>query len=179
LWTHPGEDDADYLNGPHQAALDKLTSFYNYLNTLKPDLSLKPIIAKKIPIGDDSLIIEDKEKFISKVTYQLPDLGPYKCYYQYDKQNHEGLKSKDFKSYLEIGNLILYDKKNRQANILKIYLLYTGQDFLADHYRFFYINKNKIISIYNCWIGETEGYMKKTQTITVTSAGKIIIKNLK
>jgi hypothetical protein len=171
--------DPDQDDGPHEAAFYKLVLFYNHLNKLKPAFILKPSVIKKIPIGDDSLIIEDKGKFFNKVAYRLPNFGPYKCYYQYDIQNPNTLKSKDLKSYTEIGNLILFDQKTKQANILKIYTSYAGQDFLAEHHRFFYISKDKNISIYESRMGEMDGNMKKMQIITVTSEGKIIVKNLK
>jgi hypothetical protein len=178
-WNYPGEDDAAPLSNPHLAASYKLIFFYNHINTLKPTLLLQPTTIKKIAIGDDSLITEDKEKLNPKIAYQLPDFGPYKCYYQNDYRNHKGLKSKDFKNYLEIGNLILYNQKGRLANILKIYTSYSHNDSFDECHRFFYISKDKSIFIYTCCLGETEGYMKKTQIITVNSAGKIIITNLK
>jgi len=142
-------------------------------------------------LDGDSLIIQDRRKLENDFEYRLPDMDGYQCYYMYrDYRSMEGhdymdyrsalIQTKDKKCFVEIGSIVLYDRKTKSANIINVtYNFFYNVDNFSSTMRIFYIDANKTIKIFRCDIGEGVVGFKETQEINVLDDGKIVVKNLK
>jgi hypothetical protein len=180
-WKHP-VDAPDDQKGPIDKVNDQVDKFYYHLNTVRsikpiPIINIKFVHSKNAP-----LINKKYYNFKHGIKYRLPDIGPYQCYYHYLNFSYPvNVLSIDQRQYLEIGSLVLYDPKTKTANILNIFDNYTsdGADDFWGVSNFFYIDSNKKITIYRSVSEETENTMGKSEEITITDDGKILVKDFK
>jgi len=177
-WEDPLEDNSGNATNLNAKQYRKISMFYRTLNRVKSKQLPFIKTVKNIRIGKDSLITQYKEQDRSATfEYQLPDFGPYQCFYQYDAGVN--FITKDQRQYLQCGNLILYEPKSKEAKILQVYNEYIyGGETVSNYQRYFYIDKNKKITIFEVELDELEGGIEKTQEITVSNDGLIKIKNL-
>ncbi|MDB5011168.1 MAG: hypothetical protein JWQ06_1957 [Mucilaginibacter sp.] len=175
-WEHPLEDEYGKSKNSDEQAVFKVEKWFEHFYYTK---SIKaPPINKiiHVKLGDDSLIINDKRQFKSGFKCRLSDIGLYQCYYWYS--------SADVISKLEtpydIGSLVLYNPKNEEATILNIYTQHgDGGPDIGNFYRYFFINKNYQIAIFEKYNNESQVEMRKSQEITIKYSGEISIKNFK
>jgi len=165
--------------------LDKVGDFYRKLANARafksPDINAVEYVHK----GDDSLLFKYYHRPKADFKYRLPDFGIYRAYYQcFEIPMPEVYKLQDDptspdKLYYDYGNLVLYEPKTKKAKILNIYNTFSDKEPTARFSRYFYIDKNKVIQIYEAGEGEEQSFMKKTQEITILGNGSISIKNLR
>jgi len=173
----------------HQKELEKVRNFYDRLNAIKP-ISAPQIKHTKYLNADhdDSLFIKDIQKFKirSVFKYRLPDIGDFQCYYQ--TFDIPGVYSSAFSTdsvrylateFLDYGNLVLYNPKTKQANVLNIYYSSTNQERFGTDYKFFFINTKKTVQIFTAEGNEESSGLEKHQEITILSNGGILIKTFK
>ena len=134
-----------------------------------------------INVWTDSLITKHDEHYNTDFKYRLPNFGPYECYYQYHADSLASLiKTKDDTRYQGFGNLVLIDTLTRNAKILNIYSSFEYGEEGGGHYcRYFFIDKEKNIDIFNVEEAEDSQSIKKVQRIGVQSDGKISFRNIK
>lgn len=174
-WTHP-PFSADFKpSSLDEKQLIKLQDYYNSLNGIKKK-SLMPPVKKieYIQIGTDS-IITSKSQFKSNFQYQLPDFGPYHCYYKFNQLGDNiVMRNRNVRT---TGELILYDYKSKEAKVLVIYQSYDygGIDVYT---RYFLIDTNKKVTLYTVDQDETDVTFKRDHEIVILNDGKIHIKNI-
>jgi len=169
----------------HTDALNKVGSFYIKLGE---DKSIKGPVIKQLHyliMGDDSRLIAYERKFQADFKCQLPDFGPYKCYYQ-DYQvpmayyyELEDKSDGSEKLYFEYGNLVFYNPQNEQAKVLNVYNSYSYKEPTGGGNRYFFVDVKKTITIYDAWQGESHDIIKKAQEVKIQNDGQIVISNVK
>jgi hypothetical protein len=110
---------------------------------------------------------------------QFPDLGIYSCYYS-SKDYPWGRPLKTGcapNQYVIFGNLILYDSMSKAAILMPICAMENEE--CSYMYRYFYITRNKEIIIYEGEGDEENRSLQEKYAITMSSSGKINIKNIK
>ncbi len=83
------------------------------------------------------------------------------------------------KLYLEYGNMVFYNPKIKKARILNVYNSYNYKEPTEGFSRYFYIDKNKTIQIFEAIEGESSASIRKSQEVKMNSDGKFVIKKIK
>lgn len=209
-------------NKHHQEALCEICMYYskdynpnNHYNPLPSiekinHINIGPIEYWAAPFNSQFLYsdcyIETSDDRNRTFDYKLPDIGKYEVFFNSDPSNtyydgnnqqtnyngHCSRKDGYFKFHLR-GAIILYDKETKTANVINA--VEVNNDSKQVNFRFFYINNNNQIKIYQGYgnhqvdlsnpgyVNEdfnTKGKYKlnKTHTVKVQENGKItIIKN--
>ncbi|TZF83776.1 hypothetical protein FW774_09920 [Pedobacter sp. BS3] len=148
---------------------------YHYYNVIdekkvisKPNIKNVEYIRLNYPYN----FIDSITNSIDSVRYQLPDFGPYKCYYA----QLTYLKAIEKPYCREAGNLILYNPETGHAKVINVFFSTEGE--IEAEYRLFYIGKNRVIQIFYSKGGELESYFKREFLIRVDDDGKVVIKKL-
>lgn len=182
-----------------------IREFYNRL-TIK-DTILKPSIKKieQINLGFHYSFINSIPPLIEDFRYQLPNMGPYKCFYAsqhfatgsvslYGINNKENSAKNSRYDLIESTSLILYDQAAKKAKVINIHHSIrtlnaeglSNQKFDIDVYytpasfeRLFYIDTDKLIRIYDIKTDEETGDLsiKNDFIIRVSDSGEIIVKD--
>jgi hypothetical protein len=176
-WGNEPHPNTEYK--PHEREMDNVINCFNKLNGVKSFLlpSIHDIEYVKIgdigccPINDTLLQITRFYK------YQLPNIGLYECYYGYNSGHYSqvpaGMTPDEVYVSEEAGNLILYNKETSNAKVLNIYSL-TYDDY-SGAYRFFYIDNDRSIQIFQYYSNEGTMSLEKTYKIIVNDNGRIDI----
>jgi hypothetical protein len=122
----------------------------------------------KIPMKN-YLYFDSVPMGISNCKYQLPDIGPYHSFY---------VSNPLFLSHVRelagaSGNLVLYDTVAKKSKVLNVYFMLNGEVSVAQ--RFFYIDKNGDIEIYDEENDETDFSFTHSYSIHITPSGEINI----
>lgn len=126
---------------------------------------------------------------VSNIKYQLPDMGPYQCFYAYNVAKEvphvyvdsSGKKKEyDYENtpeyYDSTGNLILYNKISKTAKVINIYSQVLIP-FQVD-IRLFYINSKNQIMLFRYLGEEIYGSLSEEYRISVKENGEVEIINL-
>lgn len=81
--------------------------------------------------------------------------------------------------YTDIGSLILYERKKQSANAINGHYSLSFPDNYYTVTRFFYIDANKTIKIFESSGDENHTDFKATQEISLLQGGEIVVKNTK
>lgn len=146
-----------------------------------------PEILKKnyVYVDEDSLTTEDRRQFQNDFKYRLPDMAIYECYYIYHDYGFQGddkntpILNQGRKRYIDLGSLVLYDRKNKSANIINIFYGFAYPEDEYEGQRYFYIGTNQTIRVLNSGGGEDGTSFLSAYEINVLKDGKIVVKNIK
>lgn len=134
------EDISNENTLPHEKEFQAVSLCFNQMNS-SGQLTAIPFIKKieKIEFGNRQGCNCIDSIYPTQFRYQLPNMGPYMCYYLYDSKGACG-------NCMEYGRLLLYDFKSQKAKILNIFMEIGGDQNVS--YRQFYIEKDKTIRIF-------------------------------
>lgn len=128
-------------------------------------------------------------KSISNIKYQLPNMGPYQCFYSYNEAKEVPLiyidssgkkKEYDYENtpsyYSSTGNLILYNKISKTAKVINIYseVLMPFQVEM----RLFLINEKRQIMLFRYSNEEIYGSLAEEYLINIQVDGEIEVVTL-
>jgi len=183
-WDTPSESNYNNPVGPHEKAFYEIIKFYNHLNKIEYITAPQFSEFKYLNIGEDTLITKNNTQYKNSIRYRLPDFDGYQCYYAsnyytFGEIEKNPISTKDFKQYMSVGNLILYKKETKSASILNILNSYAYQEGDYNCYRFFFIDKNMKIKIFEGCAGEGSCNLKLTHEIRILSNAEISIKEIK
>jgi hypothetical protein len=134
---------------------------------------------------DDSLFMKDLQrfKFTCDFKYRLPDFGPYQCYFQtlkipeaYHALFEHGGRYLD-SYYLAYGSMVFYDPKSKRANVLNVYYESSAQERFGSDYKFFFIDANRVIMLFEAGNAEDGSYFHKSQEVSVQKDGSFSIRH--
>jgi hypothetical protein len=181
-WESEGEEpysDPKGINKEHNNSIEKIANCYYELNNANS--YLLPYISQSeyIKMGEDDFPSNDSLMYLTKeCKYSLPNFGPYECYYSYNSGRYIQTFEHGQDLYNnEVGNLIFYDRLTKGAKYINIYnQWHDGETWNAQ--RYFFINSEKIIEVFEVVYGETETEFYKSYTIVVKDNGEILIRKL-
>jgi hypothetical protein len=75
--------------------------------------------------------------------------------------------------------LVFYDFKKKSATIVNVFNGYTFEETIGGYNRYFFIDEDKKIQIFEAAEEETSSSIKKTKEITILASGEISINELK
>ena len=152
---------------------ENLNSYYYGLS--QDSLSESPVIKEieYVKIGDKDdryCYCEDNNVLMNSFNYRLPDIHGFQVYYS----TKQGCDARYTWNMDEIcGNLILVDTISGQAKLINVFLVGYGDQHIA--YRYFTIDENYNITIFNAAAYEEGFSMAKKYLITINSEQEINI----
>ncbi len=153
---------------PEGKEYENLGLCYQQLNFVKTISSPKTEKLQIVKIGDfleqsfslDTLL----QKSIDSCRYRLPNIGIYECYYSF----RYDAKPNSFGAY---GNLLLLDPKTKAGKILNLYFEGTGDSSVMS--RYFLINNNNNIIVYEGWTYDDGSSLDEKYKITIQLNGDV------
>jgi hypothetical protein len=120
---------------------------------------------------------------IDSVAYQLPDVGPYRCYYLYSRSPNDyirKIKQVNFEvrnSYwYDAACLLFVDKKSGVAKSLPVYV--DVHEPFSGYSRYFHISESFEITLVDTYADELETTVEKSYKITIKNDGKFVFEPL-
>lgn len=178
-WKTPiYSDNMNIKPNKYEKTLASIGNFYNHIAGKKIGQLPKIEKIERLELKKDNYCKCSELLQPDSFNIQLPDIGIYKCYYvsntSYYNQKLNELCMNTCRAY---GYIFLLDSTSHVAKSLPVYYEGNGESYSA--FRYFYLNKNGSVKIFEGRCYDNECSLKLTTEILLSKDGEIKIDTIK